>query len=382
MSKTKYKGVFYDEKHNSYYVNTTFKTKDGYSIKKCKRGFSTAKKANDWKLEFTVEAKNSNTINNKGSLERILINYIEYKKAVLKPASIRLYSDTIRLHFIPNMPNNINKITISHFLNLYDYLSKLDQKIPTKNLIIRVFNNFIDWLDLTEHIDSSLAKKFKIIFVKFTDQTPNKASFLTLDEYSKFIKTFDKEKEEMYVLAFNILFFTGARFGEALALEFSDVDFEKSTVQFNKQVTEASAVIIGNEIPTNHKLLNRKLISPYTKTNTIKTVSIPSWLLEDIKIWQQKNHSNFIFASNGGIMSRSCIASRLKKHLELAGLHKIRVHDLRHSHTTLLYESGCDAKYVAERLGHSTEITSLNTYKHLSQRKRDSNDDIIKGLKL
>jgi integrase len=165
-------------------------------------------------------------------------------------------------------------------------------------------------------------------------------------------------------------------------LEFSDVDFEKSTVQFNKQVAEASAVIIGNEIPANHKLLNRKLISPYTKTNTIKTVSIPSWLLEDIKIWQQKNHSNFIFASNGGIMSRCCVASRLKKHLELAGLHKIRVHDLRHSHTTLLYESGCDAKYVAERLGHSTEITSLNTYKHLSQRKKDSNDDIIKGLKL
>jgi integrase len=379
MSKTKYKGVFYDEKHNSYYVNTTFKTKDGYSIKKCKRGFSTAKKANDWKLEFTVEAKNSTTINVKGDTERILIYYIEYKKGSLKPSTLIMRKDVLLTHFLPNVSSKIENINTQDLLRLYEHLSNLEISNKSKNAYIAIFNGFIEWLELTEQIDSKIVKKFKMIFTRFSTTSASKNSYITIEEYSKFIKTFSDE-EDMFVLIFNILYFTGARFGEVLALEFNDVNFEENCIHFCKQALEYSNI---NFLPKGYKTINKfKIIAPNTKTNSVKTVTIPDWLTEDIKKWREKQNSQYLFSKNDVIITRDIIRRKFKKHLEMAELPIIKIHDLRHSHTTMLYDSGCDSKYVAERLGHSNELTSLNVYKHLTKARKQSNDDIIKSFKL
>lgn len=378
MNKTKYKGVYYDDKHNSYYVNTTFKTKDGHSIKKCKRGFSTAKKANDWKLEFTVEAKNSNTINNKGSLERILINYIEFKKGSLKPTTTKSYYDILKVHFLPNMPDRLENFKIQDIFDLYKYVSELNTKNSTKNRIAFCIRNFLEWLELTEQIDSSFVKKFKVTFVPF-GHTPKSTSYLTIEEFSKLIETLD-EKEEFYSVLFKLLFFTGGRIGEVLALNFSNIDFENGRVLLENQLLENDKL---SSTPPNSIKFRNATIVPYTKTNSIKNVTIPSWLIEDLKSWRKKQtKSDYLFWTIDGIINRSSVRKKLNRHLELAGLHHIRVHDFRHSNTTLLYDSGCDAKYVAQRLGHISEMTSLEVYKHLTKNREQVNDDIIKGFKL
>jgi integrase len=381
MSKTKYKGVYYDEKHNSYYVNTTFKTKDGYSIKKCKRGFSTAKKANDWKLEFTVEAKNSTTINNKGRLTSILINYIEYRRNNMKPSSLKTLKNTLENHFIPNMPENIKDFKTQDILNLYHYVSNLKNKPRGKNHIISSFNNFIEWLDLTERISPSFAKKYKFVFVKFNVNEEPKSSYITLENYKAFLNTFDDAKNNhiMYKLLFNVLFFTGCRFGEVLALKFSKIDFDNSIITFDSQVTNISRL---ENIPYNAVVIGNNIEVPYTKTNSIKRVTIPRWLLNDLLLYRKKHETEYVFEYNSNIIDRATVRDVFKRHLVKAGLPEIRIHDLRHSHTTMLYDSGCDSKYVAERLGHSSEKTSLEVYKHLTKDKKQINDSIVENFSL
>ena len=378
MSKTKYKGVYYDETHGTYYVNTTFTTDDGHKIKKCKRGFATAKKANDWKLEFTVESKDSGIINKKGNLDSILINYIEYKKGSLKPTTVKGYYDILKGHFIPNMPEKLANFKTQDIFNLYKYVSELKCKNSSKNRLTFCFRSFLEWLELTEQLESSFVKKFKLTFVPF-GSTPKTTSYLTIEEFATFIKTFN-EKEEIYSLLFKILFFTGARIGEALALHFDDIDFENERITFNKQLIENDKLSV---IPKEFITIKNASIAPYTKTNSIKDVTIPTWLIEDIKRWREnQTKSDYLFWLLDGILNRSSIRKKLNRHLKMACLHHIRIHDFRHSNTTLLYDSGCDAKYVAERLGHISEQTSLEVYKHLTKNRKQINDDIIKGFKL
>lgn len=384
MNKTKYKGVYYDEEHNSYYVNTTFRTEDGRSVKKCKRGFATAKKAYDWKNTYAVEVKTSASGNKKGRLESILIYYIEYRRNSLKPTSLKRIKLTLQNHFLPNVPSNIEQLKTCHIFSLYDYVCNLPNKTSGKNLIISVFNSFVEWLDLTEQISTSFAKKFKVVFVplKNTEETNN--SFMVIEEYAKFIETFDTNDNlnKMYRLLFNTLFFTGARIGEVLALRFDDVDFNEGTISYTKQLQESAQL---ENLPKNAIKIGSNVILPYTKTNTIKTVSIPDWLLEDFKEWCDIQESPYIFyvgTANSKIIHKTSVRKIFKAHLKLAGLPIIKIHDLRHSHTTMLFDSGCDAKYIAERLGHSSERTSKDIYNHLTRARKQVNDDIIKGFKI
>jgi integrase len=219
--------------------------------------------------------------------------------------------------------------------------------------------------------------------LKNTEETNN--SFMVIEEYAKFIETFNKEDriDKMNVLLFNTLFFTGARIGEVLALSFNDIDFNEGTISFTKQLQEASQLEV---IPKNAVIVGCNVILPYTKTNTIKTVSIPDWLLKDFKEWNDiQTESPYIFyvgTANSKIIHKTSVRKIFKAHLKLAGLPIIKIHDLRHSHTTMLFDSGCDAKYIAERLGHSSERTSKDIYNHLTRARKQVNDDIIKGFKI
>ena len=385
MNKTKYKGVYFDEVHNTYYVNTTFRTEDGRTVKKCKRGFPTAKKANDWKNTFAVEVKTSPSVNKKGRLESILIYYIEYRRNSLKPTSLKRIKLTLQNHFLPNVPPNIEQLKTNHIFSLYDYVCNLPNKIAGKNLMISVFNSFVEWLYLTEQISSSFAKKFKVVFVPLKNTEESNNSFMVLEEYAKFLDTFNKEdkQDKMYRLLFNTLFFTGARIGEVLALTFKDIDFNEGTISYTKQLQESAQL---ENLPRNAVKIGCNVILPYTKTNTVKTVSIPDWLLEDFKEWRDiQTESPYIFyvgTANSKIIHKTSVRKIFKAHLKLADLPTIKIHDLRHSHTTMLFDSGCDAKYIAERLGHSSERTSKDIYNHLTRARKQVNDEIIKGFKV
>lgn len=70
----------------------------------------------------------------------------------------------------------------------------------------------------------------------------------------------------------------------------------------------------------------------------------------------------------------------MKKHESLAGLHHIRLHDLRHSHASLLIELGFSALLVSERLGHENVSTTLDIYFHLFSSKQSEVADKLEKL--
>jgi len=174
--------------------------------------------------------------------------------------------------------------------------------------------------------------------------------FWTLKEFKRFIEFNDKPVSN---LAFKILFWTGIRSGELMALTFKDINLKDKTININKTYTRLNKQDIINEPKT-----------PKSK----RVISISDSLCKDIEEYKSKlydykendrifNFTKFFLTHE---MIRVCKKSEVKQ---------IRIHDLRHSHASLLIELGFTPLLISERLGHEKIQTTLNTYSHLYPNK-------------
>lgn len=187
--------------------------------------------------------------------------------------------------------------------------------------------------------------------------------FWTKDEYLKFIDAVMDKPVSFY--AFEVLYWCGIRLGELLALTKSDFDFEKGTVTISKSYQRLS----GRDIVTEPKT---------PKSN--RTIKMPDFLCEEMQEYISTIYglgdSDRIFP-----FTKSYLFHEMKRGCKETGIKKIRVHDLRHSHVSLLIEMGFSAVAIADRVGHeSIDITFR--YAHLFPSKQQeiaSKLDIERG---
>ena len=174
-----------------------------------------------------------------------------------------------------------------------------------------------------------------------------KMRFWTLEEYKKFSETMMYDPVHYY--CFQILYWMGIREGEALALLQSDFDFNAKTLS----ITKTYQVVNGEH-----------LITPPKTTKSIRKVIIPDFLVEELKdffatIPPEMKQERIFYG-----VTKSTLYRHLKEGAQKAGLKKIRVHDLRHSHVSLLINLGFNAVAIADRVGHES-IHITYRYAHL-----------------
>lgn len=148
-------------------------------------------------------------------------------------------------------------------------------------------------------------------------------------------------KEESYH-AFEILYWCGIRLGELLALTAEDFDFEKKTLRINKSYQH----IRGKDVITTPKTI---------KSNRVLT--LPDFLAEEMQDYISRlpylKVDDRIFT-----ITKSGLHHEMDRGCRETGVKRIRVHDLRHSHVSLLIEMGFTAVDIANRVGHeSVKIT-------------------------
>ena len=78
--------------------------------------------------------------------------------------------------------------------------------------------------------------------------------------------------------------------------------------------------------------------------------------------------------------SRAFLTNEMKRACKLTGIRKIRVHDIRHSHVSLLINQGFDALVIAKRVGHENVSTTLNTYAHLFPHRQEKLISVLEDL--
>lgn len=189
-----------------------------------------------------------------------------------------------------------------------------------------------------------------VIEPKFKKGTVQK-NYLEIDEVKKLL---DYYKDNLYWhTLFRLMIFTGIRRGEVLSLEWDDVNFKKNTISINKTLS------LG---------INNKPYVSSTKTErSNRVLLVDDITMELLKQLKEKSKYDIVFPSQSGKHARlGNIGDKLNKAIKDTGISNVRVHDLRHTHATLLFSSGANAKEVQERLGHADIFTTMNIYTHVT----------------
>lgn len=290
--------------------------------------------------------------------------YEEYKsnlRATVKESSYMMYLQRFEGYIVPEFRNaRVNEITPADILKWQNGLTNKGLSVGYRKSIRSAFNHFFSYLKIY-----SIANPFMLVKgFKSSAETKKEMNFWTKEEFDQFIACVDNP---LYKTVFSFLYLTGCRKGEACALQWSDVDFNNCEV--NVHATLSKATDKGREKNEG------EMISPLYRLTTPKTdnsyrkILIPSKLVEYLKeLKQLYPTSRFIFGGNAGFLSFNTLEHAFKRYVKISGVKKIHIHELRHSHASLLINTGLNQLSViyviANRLGDTVEMI-LKTYGHL-----------------
>lgn len=287
--------------------------------------------------------------------------------ATCKPSTCTDYEGFLKNHILPvfatKTVTEINRSMVRDFLMQKINEGKSRSAIGyMKSCISGVLNLAVD----DETIQVNPAHRLRKIVR--TDKT-NRIDPLTREELSRLLATFGEHFPGHYPLAL-ILARTGMRIGEALALQWGDIDFHGRFITVQRAFSRGRL-----EIPKSAKVRKVDMSKQLTETllalrhqRKVETMEkgwgiIPDW----------------IFTSNGGtpLDPNNWKKRVFDKALEKAGLRKVRVHDLRHTYASLLIQAGESLTYVKEQLGHHSIKVTVDIYGHLAP---EGNKDAVDRL--
>ena len=337
--------AYKDTERNTWYVAFYYRDWQGNNKKKKKRGFKTKREALDWEKTFRQKQE--------ASLDMLFKDFVEVYAEDMKP---RLKYNTwltkehiIKTKLLPYFGNKkMNEIKAADVVRWQnEMMSFRDEdrngysKVYLKTLqsqLSAIFNHGIRLYELKENpvrkAGSMGGERRKEMLV------------WTKEEYKKFSEAIIDKPQAYY--AFEVLFWTGLRVGELLALTPADIDFSAKTIS----VTKSYQRIKGEDYITDPKT---------EKSN--RTVSIPEFLCEELQEYLAMLYG---FKDDDRMfqITKSFLHHEMIRGSEKAGVKRIRIHDIRHSHVSMLIDMGFSAVDIAGRMGHESIDITLH-YAHM-----------------
>lgn len=366
----KISNIYQDKKSGKWYfvANLGYDEK-GNRIRHWQRGFSTQKEAKSAYDEYMNNySKTAVKTNSTMSYKEFYETYFEpdYKRSVGK-STFENRKSTMRLHFTffyKTKLKDINAVMLKKWQN------KLAEKY-SNSYIRNIYGIFQMSLDL--------AVKLGLLQVNVAKQVGNvkkvsqKIDFWTFEDFQKVIATIDKSDyyQHFSFIFLWLMFMTGLRIGEAQALLWEkDINFTDKTLSVSKSMYYKNADEFYIKEPKT-KAGNRVIALDDT---TIQ------YLLEWREVQRKNVLSKYVLSYNGLPTNKSTARHILERHSKLAGIHRIKIHALRHSHASLLISLGENALIVRDRLGHEDIETTLGTYGHLYPNTNREVADRLTGL--
>ena len=337
--------AFKNKENGTWYVQFRYTDWKGERQQKLKRGFATKKEAQAWEREFHMEKPadiNMSFESFVGQYEKdikpkIKLNTWITKESIIKQKILPYFQkrklSEITAKDIIDWQNEIRELTDCHGRPL----SKTYLK-TVHNQLSAIFNHAIRYYGL----QINPAQKAGNMGV----EEKKEMLFWTKDEYTKFSEAMMDKPISYY--AFEMLYWCGIREGELLALTPADFNFDRGTVSINKS----------------YQRINKQDVITTPKTpKSIRVIQMPKFLCDEMqdyfKMFYSLDSDSRIFP-----ISKNYLHREMARGSKATGVKRIRIHDLRHSHVSLLIDMGFTALAIADRVGHeSIDITFR--YAHL-----------------
>lgn len=338
--------AYLDTKTKKWYAQFYYTNWKGEKKQKRKRGFDKKKEAQDYEREFL---RKENLTAADMSFNSLMELYFDDMKNRLRETTIdnkKYMFDSKLVPFFGSMQiKDIHPSTVRKWQNELIEQGYAPTYLKTiHNQLSAILNYAVKFYGLQKnpcHIAGSMGKKKADEMLIWTSQ-----------EFEQFIGFV---KNPAMKLAYKIMFWTGLRVGETLALTLNDI-LQSRIIDVNKTVSRKN----GEDV----------YYDPKTDKSA-RQVPIPEFLYIEImeytgSLYGIKDTDKIFY------FTRSALNKNLSPHAKKAGVKKIRVHDLRHSHASLLIELGYNILIISERLGHDSPQTTLETYAHLYPNKQIS----------
>jgi integrase len=348
--------AYKDEKQNSWYCQFYYVDWQGNRKKKQKRGFKTKKEALEWENNFKLSANASMDM----TLGAFVEIYYRDKEGELKERTFKNKKYLINTHILPYFGNKpMNSITPSDIIQWQNEIRAKGFKPTYLRMIQNNLTALFTHASRIYNLANNPCKKVK----KMGKSDADKLDFWTKDEYDEFIGSI--EVGSRYYVLFEVLFWTGARSGEVLALTKSDIDLKHNRISISK---------------TYYRTDRRDIITAPKTEQSIRVIDIPEFLTEELETYMNKLYElpddERIFP-----IVEEAVQHKLKRQCEKTGVKKIRVHDIRHSHVAFLIHQGVQPLVIKERLGHKDIKITMNTYGHLYPNQQKAVADMLNLVK-
>ena len=342
----------YKDKNGKWKVNYRYTDYTGKSRQTTKRGFATRREAVAWEREqkLRLEASLDMTF---GSFVEL---YITDMKIRVKENTWHTKEHIIRTKILPYFKDRkIDEIKSRDIVSWQNELLTHQKKngdpySPTylksvHSQLSAIFNHAVKYYGLRNNPAKMAGGMGK--------EESKDMQFWTQKEYLTFSEAVMDKPMSFY--AFEMLYWTGIREGELLALTPADFDFEAGTVNINKTYTR----IEGRDIITDPKT---------PKANRI--IRMPDFLIDEMK---ECIRMQFGLSQTDRVfrVTKYFLHHEMDRGVKESGVKRIRIHDLRHSHVSLLIEMGFSAVAIADRVGHES-IDITYRYAHMFPSTQDA----------
>ncbi len=362
------------KKGGSYQFEYTYKGKRHYGSITCDE-VKNEKEAREKLEEFCVEVRKGNYINKDYSFFEFTSIWLkEVVKPNFSPTTLSAYIKHLNNRILPKLGNykltDITPLLINSFINELKegktMFATRENKPLAKGTIQKIYNIIRAILQKAfeyELINGNPCKKVKLNLNNIESEKSKEENIHYYDKptYLKALKILEKE-ELGKRLVIETALKTGLRRSEIWGLTWEDVDFEKKEITVNKS----------------RQKINGEMKVCHCKTkSSVRKISIPQslvQLLEEYKIESQ--NTEFIFEN----LNIDTIPVWFKNWQIKNEIKRIRFHDLRHTHATLLLYAGVDIKTISERLGHSNIGMTMNVYTHVLKELDRKASDAIDSL--
>lgn len=339
--------AYKDEKTGKWFAKFYYTNWQGIKKQKWKRGFATKKEALGFERDF-LEQQSANPDMTFQNLYEI---YMEDMATRLKQSTLLTKKTVLQTHILPFFGNKpINEIKASDVRRWQAKLMSSPNNYSQTYLkkINTELNSIINYAKRFYNLNTNPCGKAGTIGKAKAEEM----DYWTYDEYIAFREGV-KDKSLSYI-CFEVLYWTGIREGELLALSPADIDLDNKTISINRTYQR----IEGKDVFT----------SPKTRKSKRK-IPIPDFLCQELSDYIQ---SRYMLDADERLfpVTKSYLSHEMIRGCKNTGVKKIRIHDIRHSHASLLINQGCDALMLADRLGHEKVSTTLNTYSHLFPHKQ------------
>lgn len=328
-----------DKKTGKWLIQYRYTDWQGKRRKSTKRGFATKREAEEWLRNFLITQKADFDM----KFENFWKMYYADMETRLREHTMRTKKYIVELKILPYFGNKrVNDITAADIRQWQNELIKMGYS-PTylktiNNQLSAIFNYAVRYYDLKSNPCAKAGSMGK--------SKAEEMDFWTGEEFRRFIDSVMNKR--LSYMAFMTLYWTGMRLGELLALNPKDVDLEKRTISITKSY---------------QRLGKKDVITPPKTPKSKRVITVPEFLAADIKDYMD---SLYDLQENDRLfpITKYYLEHEMQRGIKESGVKRIRVHDLRHSHVSLLINMGFSALAIGNRVGHETEKITYR-YAHL-----------------